>query len=76
MKYKIYKEFVHFYKFIFIKEWLKNSFLIYWNNTSIFHNKFLKKSFMWKNYFREKRHVVLIKVMLVTPLNAFWPMGT
>jgi hypothetical protein len=34
-------------------------------------NKLKKNSFIQKSYFSEKRHVVLIKVMLVIPLNAF-----
>jgi hypothetical protein len=57
MKHKIYKEFVHFYKFIFIE----NDFFLGGLIEEIlinFHNKFqkqsFKKSFIWKNYFEKK----------------------
>jgi hypothetical protein len=50
MKHKICKEFLHFYKFIFIKKWLRKKFIE--AILIIFHNKLPKKSF--KNHLYEK----------------------
>jgi hypothetical protein len=59
MKHKIYKESMHFYEFIFIeKNWLIGTILI------VLHNKLQKKkfknSFIWKSYFGDKIHVILM----------------
>jgi hypothetical protein len=42
MKHKICKEYVHFYKFIFIKKWLRIIFRFIGAILIIFHNKFQK----------------------------------
>jgi hypothetical protein len=58
MKHKIYKEFVHFYRFIFILKWLRIVFWLIGAFLIDFHNKLQKKSFkklfVWKSYFEEK----------------------
>jgi len=53
MKYRIYKEFVHFYKFIFIKKNLRKKNWIIGAILIIFHNKLQKKSFIWKVILRK-----------------------
>jgi hypothetical protein len=64
MKHRIYKEFVHFYKFIFNKKMIKFFFWLIGAILIIFHNKLQKKSFekiiIWKNYFGEKGHARLM----------------
>jgi hypothetical protein len=77
MKHKISKEYVHFYKFIFFKKWLRILFLLTRAILIIFHNKLqnksFKKSFMYeKVILRRKDMHDQFKVMLVAPLNAFW----
>jgi len=64
MKHKIYKEFVHFHKFILIKNLLRKKLDLNWGKSNFFHNKLQKKSLKnhsyEKNHFGEKRHVVII----------------
>ncbi len=63
-KLKICKEFVHFYKFIFIKKIIKKKIWLIGAILIIFHNKLQKKSFknsfIWKNYFGEKGQAMLM----------------
>jgi hypothetical protein len=55
MKQYIFKEYVHIYKFIFIKKWLKKFFWLIGEILINFHNKLQKKIIHMKKLFWKKR---------------------
>jgi hypothetical protein len=57
-KLKIYKEFAKLKNNIFIKKWsIGETITIFYYKLQ---KKKIKKSFIWKSYFGEKRHAILV----------------